>query len=148
VISPEGRVDRRVLANHVFDDSEDLRRLEQIVHPRVHQARDRLRMQYERNTEIVAIVENCPLLLEKGIDAICDKIVYVHASEINRAQRLAKNRHWSPEEVSRREKYLLGLDIKRQRADYILDNDANVGDCLRHVRHVLSQILKFHPSSS
>lgn len=145
VLDSDGRVNRKKLAAIVFDNSQQLDRLEQIIHPIVRQERQWLRQQFDQDPQIVAIVEDCPLLLEKGIDAECDKVVFVHASKQTRQRRLAANRGWTDQQLAHREKYQMGLDLKRQRADHIIDNEAGESDCLGHVRRVLSQILKAHP---
>ncbi len=141
VVGPDGRVDRSAVAAIVFGNPSQLQQLEQLVHPRVHQTRLRLRQQFAHASHTIAIVEDCPLLLEKGLDAQCDAVVFVQASEETRLRRLAASRGWSREDLVRREKNQIGLDIKAKRADYTIDNNVGEDDCLKHVRDVLSQIL-------
>ena len=145
MIGHDGRVDRRALGEIVFDDPEALRRLESLVHPIVHQGRAALRERYQQDPDCRAIVEDCPLLLEKGIDKGCDVVVFVEADESTRRSRVAKTRGWAAQELHRREKNQLGLDIKAQSADYIVSNDATEQDCLSQVRDVLTQILQQRP---
>lgn len=145
VIGPQGNVDRRAVGKIVFSDPQQLRRLEQLIHPRVHQERLRLRDRHQNEPKIVAIVEDCPLLLETGLDRQCDKLIFVKSSRGNRLKRLAANRGWSDQELDRRENLQLGLDKKSQRADYIVDNDGSPQDCCLQVRRVLSQILQGSP---
>jgi dephospho-CoA kinase len=145
VTGPDGRVDRRALSKIVFEDPEALGQLECLVHPIVHQGRAALRERYQQDPGCVAIVEDCPLLLEKGIDKSCDAVVFVQAGESTRLSRVAKTRGWTAQELHRREKNQLGLDIKAQSADYIVSNDATEQDCLSQVRDVLTQILQQRP---
>lgn len=147
VIGDDGRVDRDAVARIVFDQPRELRRLEDLVHPIVREKRLQLRKRLQQDPGIVAIVEDCPLLIEKGIDAQCDAVVLVEASRDTRLRRLAQTRGWSEAEVGRREKNQVGLDKKGQRADHIISNDAGEDDCLTHVRRVLSKILQAPPSN-
>ncbi len=140
VLDGEGRVDREAVAARVFEDESQLRRLEGLIHPKVHQQRQHLRAQHQADPSVVAIVEDCPLLIEAGLDGACDAIIFVRASRPVRLRRVAEDRGWSPEELARREKRQAPLDIKARRADYVIDNDAGVDQCCAQARRVLSQI--------
>lgn len=140
-LGQDGRVNRRMVAQKVFNNPQELARLEGLIHPQVHAGRERLRRQYLADTDVVAIVEDCPLLLEKGIDAGCDVVVFVDAPRAVRLARVAASRGWTEAELDRREKNQWPLDKKVQRADYVIKNDAGVQECLTQTRRVLSQIL-------
>ena len=142
VLRPDGCVDRRAMAKIVFDQPEALAGLEALIHPRVHASREALRRSYQGDPTVHAIVEDCPLLMEKGLDADCDFVIFVTAEPETRRRRLAAARQWTGEELQRREKIQLPLDIKAERADYIIDNNAGEDDCLSHVRRAYSQVLK------
>ena len=96
----------------------------------------------QNDPAVRAIVEDTPLLVEKNLDAQCDVLVFVHASEETRKQRVLATRGWDATELARREKNQCSLDTKRSMADYVVDNDAGLEECREHVRRVLSQI--FH----
>ena len=145
ILDKQGRVDRHAVGQIVFDDPDQLHRLEQWIHPQVHQARHQLHQRYQQDVDSVAIVEDCPLLFETGLDKQCDKTIFVQTSRENRLRRLAQTRGWSDQELARREKNQIGLDKKAQKADYIVVNDAGEDECLSQVRRVLSQILQAQP---
>ncbi len=142
VLRADRRVDRRAIAKIVFNNQQQLRRLEALVHPRVHQARQGLRQRYQQDPACLAIVEDCPLLIEAGIDSQCDAVIFVQASREVRLGRVASSRGWSAQQLADREKNQLGLDIKAQHADYIVCNEADENQCLVNVRRVLSQIFQ------
>ena len=142
VIGTDGKVDRKAVGHIVFDNPDQLRWLEELVHPLVHASRDQLRHQYLKDDQIVAIVEDCPLLIEKGLDSQCDTTIFVNTSRETRLQRLAQTRGWSEKELAQREKNQSGLDIKAKTADHIIDNNAGIEECFSNVRRVLSQIFQ------
>ena len=144
VIKEDGTVDRREVAGIVFDAPDELKRLEALIHPRVHEKREELARQARQTPDIVAIVEDCPLLLETGIDQQCDALVFVDAPFETRLRRVQRTRGWTDEELARRDKSQTPLDIKRQRADYMISNDADEAQCLAQTRRVLSQIIQRH----
>ena len=87
------------------------------------------------------IVEDCPLLLEKGLDAECDHLVFVDAAPRVRFNRVHRGRGWSLQELRRRESLQLPLDTKARRADYIIDNNGDEAACLSHVLRMVAKIL-------
>ncbi len=141
VLEQDRRIARRAVSRIVFADPAALARLEGLVHPCVHAGREALRRRYGDDPAVRAIVEDCPLLLEKGLDAGCDVLVYVAADRARRLRRVAESRGWTEADLDRREKNQLPLDTKAGLADYVIDNNAAEADTLSHVRRVLSQIL-------
>jgi len=144
VLDSRGRVDRAVLARVVFADADELRRLEQMIHPKVHELRYALRRRYQLDPGVCAIVEDCPLLLEKGLGDECDVTIFVYADRDKRLARVA-GRGWSDKELADREKNQLGLDFKADSTDHVLDNNADEVHCIEQVSGVLSQILQALP---
>jgi dephospho-CoA kinase len=140
VIKPGGGVDRKALARIVFADPSELKKLESLTHPIVHAGRASLRADAVARPDTRAIIEDSPLLLESGIDRDCDVLVLVDAPFDIRLDRVRRTRGWDAGELHRREKNQMPLDIKRQRADYVIINDADEAHCLEQTRRVLSQI--------
>jgi len=141
VLTPSGKVDRAELARIVFADPAQLKRLEALVHPRVHRLREALKRRALAREDTQAVVEDCPLLLETGIDKQCDALIFVEAAFQTRLGRVSRTRGWGVRELTRRDKSQMPLDIKRRRADYVISNDAEEAHCLEQTRRVLSQII-------
>lgn len=142
VLDAEGDVDRAAVGRIVFDDADELRRLESVVHPKVHEKREQMRNEMRKDPMIRAIVEDCPLLIESGLDEQCDALVFVDAPRSVRLDRVQRHRGWNPTELDRREAKQLPLDTKRQRADDTLWNAGTETESRREVRRVLSNILR------
>jgi dephospho-CoA kinase len=148
VLDEKGVVNRAAIGKIVFGDPKQLKRLEGLIHPLVNAGRKRLRSVYQKRKAIRAIVDDTPLLLEKGMAKECDVLVFVKAPRNVRLARVKAVRGWTGAELARREKAQVGLDKKAQRADYVIDNSAGEGLSLAQVRHVLSQILQKHRSGN
>lgn len=142
VIRPDGQVDRKWLSHQVFNDRLQLKRLEAIIHPIVLEGRRRLRARFQNDPSILATVEDCPLLYEQDLDTQCDFVIFVVSCRATRLRRLAAQRGWSDDELCAREKNQLALDIKAQRADYVIANHADQAGCRAQVRDVFSQIIQ------
>lgn len=144
VLNNEGQLDRKEIGRCVFDSPDDLRKLEQLVHPRVHALRDSLRQRYEFQNAVKAIVEDCPLLFEVGLEGECDVVVFVSTDRTVRLARIKANRGWTAKELDSRENKQLGLDIKANRADYIVDNSENEQRTFEQVRNVFLKVITEH----
>lgn len=142
VLDAAGRVDRAAVGRLVFDRPAELKRLEMLTHPIVNRHRQEARHAFFAQAGIRAIVEDCPLLLEAGLDGDCDALVYVDADQKTREDRVRATRGWEPAELARRESRQWPLDIKRQAADYVVRNTAGLDDLKLQVDSVLRQILQ------
>jgi len=148
VVHPDGSVNRSAVATRVFSDPAEKVRLEQLIHPMVHEARARQMEAASKDPQVVAFVWDTPLLLEAGLAGQCDAIAFVDAPFEQRLARVKARSDWDEVELLRREKSQLALDSKRALSDYVITNtaDAQAGDSAmaglrEQVRRVLSQIL-------
>lgn len=133
------RIDRAKVAQIVFADAAERKRLEDLVHPIVRQ--DRAQAAREGAAAGArAVIVDAPLLFEAGLDAECDAVVFVDSPREARLERVARSRGWSEEELARREAAQLPLQSKRDRADYCVTNNGPMADLERQVAHVLQQI--------
>ncbi len=142
----DGRVSREAVARVVFNDTEQRRRLEALLHPRIAEQRTELIEACQADPQVRAIALDSPLLHEAGLDRQCDVVVFVDAPPQERARRVAASRGWSAEELDRREKSQEPLDIKGGKADYIVVNKSGLDDLRSSVENLLAEL--FAPASS
>ncbi len=142
VFLPDGRVDRRQLAERVFASHGELRRLEMVIHPWIARRRARVITSLAGSPNIKAFVADSPLLFEANLDGECDFILFVDCRLEIRAQRLQVGRGWSRQELQRRESRQLPLDFKRDRADYVVDNNSDDASLVQRVGAVFAGILR------
>jgi dephospho-CoA kinase len=141
VFSPNGEVDRSAVARKVFSRPDELRRLEQLLHPIVNQARDTLMKAKANEPQVLAFVWDTPLLLESALEKNCDAVVFVDAPVELRQERLKQSRGWEAAELQSRENLQMPLDKNREISDYVISNAAGTDQVRAQVREVLSRIL-------
>lgn len=137
IVLADGRLDRRAVAERIFNSDEERARLEALLHPPVIQAH----REAIEAAETDAIVIDAPLLFEAGVDALCDAVIFVDAERTLREARVRETRAWSPEELDRREKSQMPLEIKRERSHYIVRNDAGIAELEAQIRDVFAAIM-------
>jgi dephospho-CoA kinase len=140
-IDATGRVDRDALRELVQGDDAARRRLESLTHPRIAARRQRMMAEFLADDRVRAIVWDSPLLFEAGLADRCDYIIFVDADPAQRLARVRRDRGWTEEDLERFEKLQKPLDFKRQRADYIVDNNSDIDVVHREVESVFSRIL-------
>jgi dephospho-CoA kinase len=99
-------------------------------------------LELRRHGDVRAFVVDAPLLIEAGMDAeLCDAVIFVDADASIRQARTKERRGWSSEEHARREQAQDSLDLKRKRADYVVNNNSTPDALREEVARVFAKIL-------
>lgn len=141
VVSPGARANRSAIREIIREKPAELGRLERLVHPRIARRSEELLAAYDQDPNVRAIVWDAPLLFEVGLAERCDCVVFVNADERLRLKRVRQTRRWGLEDLARMQAAQKPLDFKRNRADYTVENNSDVGDLRRQVESVFSRIL-------
>jgi len=139
VFGAGGEVDRRRLGERVFECRADREALERLVHPEIC-LRLRQAVETARAGDAPAVVLDAALILEKGLDNLCDLMVYITVPVRVRKSRVGGARGWDPSEIARREVSQVSLKTKRDRADYIVDNSASPEHTFDQIHRVFSHV--------
>jgi dephospho-CoA kinase len=140
ILDTSGQVDKKAVAQRVFNSPSARQRLEDLLYPYIATRRTDLMQKSANNAQVLAFIWDAPLLLEAGLKKDCDALVYVDAPLELRLSRLAATRGWNRAELDRREILQWPLDKKRQISEYVIDNTAEADYARRQVKDVLSRI--------
>jgi len=135
VVAPDGGLDRDALRRLVFAHHEQLEELNEIVHPEVAAYRDRL-VDEARQRGDRLVVQDIPLLFERGIVDQFDRIVLVDAPRPVRLERLMRERGLSETDSMDMITAQMPAELKRARADYIIENVGTVRELEERVSEV------------
>ncbi len=126
-IGNDGEIDRKVLAEVLFEEPSIRVKINALIHPAVKKEVKR-RIHIEREKACVPfIVVEAALLLEDHYDEICDEIWYIHADEEVREKRLIASRGYSAEKIHSILKSQLSDEAFRMGTALTIDNsDENV----------------------
>jgi dephospho-CoA kinase len=132
VIGSDG-ADRAVVADIVFNDPDQLRWLEELLHPKVVQEHSAWRQQLAEGPDPPAVtVTEVPLLYETGGEKRFDVVVVITAPPAVRAERRPI--------ADEREQRLLAEDEKIRRADYTYVNEGTLEELDAFVAGVLTDL--------
>jgi dephospho-CoA kinase len=139
VLGPDGHLDRAALRRVVFADHEQLEELNQIVHPEVERLRGRLVEQARKRGDRLVICD-IPLLFERHMTDRFDRIILVDAHRGVRLERLVKDRGLTETEAMDMIAAQMPAELKRARADFIIENDGTLTQLERRVQDVWSSL--------
>jgi dephospho-CoA kinase len=135
ILSPDSQLDRAALRRVVFSDQQQLEELNAIVHPEVERLRSGLVEQARARGDAVVVCD-IPLLFERHMTDMVDRIILVDAHRALRLERLVKDRGLNETEAMEMIAAQMPAALKRARADYVIDNDGTLGQLERRVQDV------------
>lgn len=125
VLDADGQIDRAALRGIVFEQPDELEQLNAIVHPEVERLREQeIEAAAARGDRIV--ISDIPLLFERHLTDRFDVIVLVDAPRSVRLDRLVRDRGLQETEAMAMIAAQMPAELKRARADFIIDNDGTL----------------------
>ena len=135
ILAPDGHLDRAALRRIVFADHGQLEELNGIVHPEVERLRTRLVEQARKRGDRIVVCD-IPLLFERHMTDRFDRIILVDAHRAIRLDRLVKDRGLQETEAMDMIAAQMPAELKRARADFIIENDGTLTQLERRVQDV------------
>lgn len=119
ILSSDNLIDRKKLAQLVFNQPELLNQLNQIIHPRVKQ---HFNQWVQSHPKAPFVVKEAAILFETGGDLECDKVITVTAPLETRIQRVMERDHTDRESVLQRINNQWTDEQRIAKSDYIILN--------------------------
>ena len=135
VLLANGEIDRKRLGSLVFDDSEELEWLENLLHPLVG---ERWRAEVAAGPERSWVIQ-IPLLFEKKLEQSFNFTVCVGTSTERQRRRLLR-KGFSDMDIARRIARQLPLNEKMARADFFLLNDGSLNFLREQVKRLVQMV--------
>ena len=139
ILAPNGSIDRGELRRIVFSDQAQLEQLNAIVHPEVERMRAAL-VDDARGRGDRLVVCDIPLLFERRMTDDFDRIVLVDAPREVRLERLVRERGLGETQAMEMIVAQMPAELKRARADHIIDNDGTLTELDRRVTEVWAEL--------
>ncbi len=134
----DGSLNNKHIASIVFNDNEQLNRLNALVHPAVFRAFDAWSANLPQNVPYT--LKEAALLFESGSYKMCDKNILVVAPQEVRLKRVMERDHVTAAQVQARMNKQFSDQQKLGMADYIINNNESVS-LITHVIDLHQQFL-------
>ncbi|WP_046757189.1 dephospho-CoA kinase [Kordia jejudonensis] len=133
----DGELNRSYLSNIVFNNPEELQKINAIVHPRVG---EHFKSWYHERRNEAYIIKEVAILFENGSYTQCDKIITVVAPIEARFRRLIQRDQTTREAIQSRMNNQWSDAKKTALSDYIIHND-NLAKAKEQVKKIHQEIL-------
>jgi dephospho-CoA kinase len=138
LVHPAMEIDRKRLAELVFNDPEALKALNAIVHPMIFKGiadeLDRLRP----SNDIVVL--DAALIVETALADVCDVVIVMDSTDDERIRRLKRNRGMSLTDIRARMTSQSDPHVLIGRADIVVRNDGSPEDLAREADEVWARL--------
>jgi len=129
----DGSLNRKFIADIVFNNPDELAKLNAITHPAVFRAFDQWLTQVK---DVPYVMKEAALMFESGSSKLCDKNILVYAPLEMRINRVMGRDGLSRAEVESRNVRQFTDEQKLKLADYVITNDDS--------QLVIPQVLALH----
>lgn len=130
-------INKKLLAEIVFEHPHLRISLENILHPRVFKKIDE-EITKITDTSAIVIIE-APVIFERGYQNRFDKIITVYTSEDIAIQRL-KEKGISEDDARKRLKSQFPVEMKISKSDFVIDNSKDLENTRRQVEEIFSRL--------
>ncbi len=141
ILLPNGELDRKALAKIMFDDPEQRKIVNAIVHPRVTALTLERANELREKGEPLACYE-AALIIENGVADAFRPLVVVSVPEEVQIERARERDAASAEDIKARIRAQVPLAKKLEVADFVIENTGTIEDLSRRTDEVLAEICK------
>lgn len=138
VINIEGKIDRSKIKEIVFNNKEKLKKLNDLIHPKVMEEFKKIKENAGKNDIIIFDV---PLLFESGMDKMCDKIILVFTDKDIQIKRMLERDGITEELAEKIINSQMSLEEKLNKSQIHLENNGTLED-LREKSETIYRELK------
>ena len=137
IMTPAGDIDRKKLGEIVFDDPESLARLNQIMHPRMH---DMVKAKLEEYRRQGVVVLEAPLLIEADWTSLVDEVWVTVAAGPTILKRVKDKFGLSERECLARIRCQLPPEERAKHADVVIDTDCSLDELKAKVKELWQRL--------
>ncbi|MBQ3102233.1 dephospho-CoA kinase [bacterium] len=129
-----GTLEKKEIAQIVFNDKEKKLELERIIHPYVKNEIEKFIL---NNSSEKAVFVSVPLLFEAGFENLFDKIIFVTADENIRLERVMKRDNCDKNFAKKKILAQAPENDKIEKSDYIIENNSTIEELENQVKTIL-----------
>lgn len=137
IIGELGKIDREKLKNIVFSDKEKLKKLNNIIHPKVISEFKKIKENANKNDIIIFDV---PLLFESKMDKMCDKVILIIADEPTQIKRMIERDGITEVLAKKIIDSQMGLDEKIKKSDILIENNGGLLELNEKIKEVYKNL--------
>jgi dephospho-CoA kinase len=134
VLRADGTLDRKKLSDIVFQCPEKRKMLESFTHPPIYEEFFRQTREISAKGSCPVIQAVIPLLFELDLEYLVDKILLVYIPRTEQIKRLIIRDRIRAQEAARILSAQLPIDDKRERSDFVINNENSLQETEKQVK--------------
>jgi dephospho-CoA kinase len=140
VVDADGRIDRRVLGEAVFNSPQLRLKLNSLVHPAIIKRQGEFLAELEaKDPHAIGIIE-AALMIEVGTYRNYDAVIVVTCTPEDQRRRLRERSGLTEEQIEARISSQMPMEHKARFADFIIDNSGDLGTTRFQVEQVYESL--------
>jgi len=136
----KGILNRKELGRIVFSDRNKLKKLNEISHRYVKKEIDKYVSLFQNEGKTACIID-APMLFEAGLEKKCDFVIAVVADKNVQIKRICSRDGISIEEAKKRLSNQTSLELLKNKADFVIENNGSYNDLRQKTEKILRIIL-------
>ena len=143
ILTPDGELDRKVMASIAFSDHRKLEMLNTIMYPYI--VGEILRMIHrfsQQNHKLILL--DAPTLFESRADDFCDLIISVVAKPELRMQRIMERDHISEKAAQQRMEMQLTEEFFRLHSDTVLEKNSSFSELSDAAQELSAKLIRYY----
>jgi dephospho-CoA kinase len=140
VLDSQGNLNRKKMAEIIFNDDQKRMALNNIIHPAVIQKTKELIEKYKAEGQAPLIVVDAPLLIETGMHNLVDEVWVLNVKPEVQIQRVMERDNIPRESAIQRLKTQMPTEEKLKYANRVIDNNLTLNDLIRQVQDFWREI--------
>ena len=140
IIRKDLTVDRKKLADRVFNNPEQLSKLNSLIHPEIMKRIDEKLEEIRNENPEAIVVFDAALLVETGMHKKYDKLFVVYTTVETQLKRLMTRNGISQDEAQKRINLQLPINEKVKLADFLIENEDSIKKTEEQVKKVFTKI--------
>ncbi|NLZ92554.1 MAG: dephospho-CoA kinase [Firmicutes bacterium] len=141
ILQTGGQINRKKLAELVFNNEKERKLLEQVTHPEIHQLMLNHLQAAQLQGVTIAVVE-VPLLFETDFHKDVDYVVVVTATVEQQLLRLMNRSNLTKDQAYKRLAAQMPLEEKVKRADFVVNNSGTIAETKQQVEILWQHLLQ------
>lgn len=132
------KVNKVKLGQLIFTKEDERLKLNNLIHPLV---KEKIKNKIKQaKGEIIFL--DIPLLYEASFDDLCDKVIVVYTDYLTNLERLKRRDQIDDEYAKNKIASQMDIEIKKQKANYIIDNSHDLCYTYKQIEDILQRIKK------
>ena len=143
ILTPDGELDRKVMASIAFSDHRKLEMLNTIMYPYIVGEILRMRHRFSQQNHKLILLD-APTLIESRADDFCDLIISVVAKPELRMQRIMERDHISEKAAQQRMEMQLTEEFFRLHSDTVLENNSSFSELWDAAQELSAKLIRYY----